>query len=201
MPEALAIRTCPCCGMAQHLPSVPVRMRAVCVRCHTPLRPRSTRAASNTRAGAIALAALVLYPLAVSLPMLEVQKLGHRSESSILDGIVALMADGQVIVGLIILLCSVIIPLTKLISLLTLSMGGLGMHRHHQAMTYRLIEWTGRWGMLDVVLVSILVALIKLGSSMEVKPGPAALAFTLCVVLSLLATACFDPHSLWEDER
>jgi paraquat-inducible protein A len=201
MSEAVTIRTCACCGLVQHVPPVPVNMRAMCGRCQTPFRLRAGRSQSNSRTAAIALAALIIYPFAVSLPMLEIQKLGHRNQSSILDGIVTLLADGQLIVGLIVLLCSVVIPLTKLISLLGLSAGGLGLQSHHQALTYRLIEFTGRWGMLDVLLVAVLVAILKLGNVMNVTPGPAALAFSVCVVLSLIATACFDPHTLWEDDN
>ena len=74
------------------------------------------------------------------------------------------------------------------------------MAHHHRALTYRLVEWTGRWGMLDVLLVAILVAALKLGDVMDVTPGPAAAAFAVCVVLSLLATALFDPRSVWETQ-
>jgi paraquat-inducible protein A len=173
-------------------------MRAVCARCGTSLLGRTRLLRSNNRAGAVAIAALALYPLAVTLPMLKVERLGFTSESSILEGIAALFAGGHLVVGLIVLLCSVIFPLGKLVALLTLSMGSSRMAHHHKAFTYHLVEWTGRWGMLDVLLVAVLVAVLKLGNLMEVTPGPAALAFSLCVVLSLLATACFDPHALWE---
>lgn len=200
MSQAISIRTCSCCGLAQTLPPIPPRMKAACSRCGTALHRPGASLRSNNRTAAVALAALILYPLAISLPILKVQSLGHHTESSILDGTVNLLADGQLVVGLIILLCSVVIPLSKLISLLVLSVGGLGLRTHHRAWTYRLIEWTGRWGMLDVLLVAILVALLKLGDTMDVTPGPAAAAFTVCVVLSLIATACFDPHSLWEAE-
>ena len=69
-----------------------------------------------------------------------------------------------------------------------------------RAGTYRLVEWTGRWGMLDVLLVTMLVAVLKLRDLVEVTPGPAAIAFTAMVVLSLLASAAFDPHRLWETD-
>jgi len=68
-------------------------------------------------------------------------------------------------------------------------------------MTYRLVEWTGRWGMLDVLLVAILVAVLKLGDLMTVSAGPGLLAFTACVTLSLFAAASFDPHGLWDTEQ
>ena len=74
------------------------------------------------------------------------------------------------------------------------------MRHHHRALTYQLVELTGRWGMLDVLRVALLVAVLKLGDFVEVSAGPGALAFGTCVVLSLLASASFDPHSLWESE-
>ena len=73
--------------------------------------------------------------------------------------------------------------------------GTLGDER--RALTYHLVEWTGRWGMLDVLLVALLVAVLKLGELVQLSAGPAALAFTGCVLLNLLASASFDPHALW----
>jgi len=183
----------------QTVPAIPTGMKALCARCHASLRP-SSRAAwrSNSRTAAIALAALILYPLAVSLPMLTVQQFGHQSQTSILGGVTALLAQGQVVVGIIVLLCSIVFPLGKLIALLVLTGGGMGLAHHHKAFTYRLLEWTGRWGMMDVLLVAILVAILKLGNLMDVTPGPAAAAFAACVILSLLAAASFDPHGMWE---
>jgi len=198
MPSAL--RTCSCCGLAQTLPPVPAGMRAACARCDSNLRKASRHARSNSRAAAIAVAALILYPLAVTMPILKVARMGHHTESSILSGITTLLADGEILVGLIVLLCSVVFPLFKLISLLMLSSGAARawLAHRHRALTYHLIEWTGRWGMLDVLLVAILVAALKLGDMVEVHAGPAAAAFAACVTLSLIATACFDPHQLWE---
>ena len=197
-----AIHTCSCCGLAQNVPEIAPGMRASCARCHTSIRACRLIARSNSRTAAFALAALILYPLAVTLPVLKVQQMGHHTESSILEGISTLMAEGQIIVGVVVLLCSVVFPLTKLAALLTLSLGGASMitAHHHKAWVYHLVEWTGRWGMLDVLLVAILVAALKLGNMVEVTAGPGAVAFCATVLLSLTATACFDPHSLWESE-
>ena len=79
--------------------------------------------------------------------------------------------------------------------------GRFSLRHHHRALTYHLIEWTGRWGMLDVLLVAVLVALVKLGDLMQISAGPGATAFATVVILSLLASACFDPHSLWSSDE
>ena len=94
-----------------------------------------------------------------------------------------------------------IIPLTKLVALLILAGGGRTLGDEHRALTYHLVEWTGRWGMLDVLLVAMLVAALKLGDIVNVTPGPGVIAFAAVVLMSLLAAASFDPHSLWKIPR
>src|SRR5690606_1158979 len=119
----------------QQVPDAPAGMRACCARCGCGLRRRSAVRRSNQLAGAFALAALILYPLAVTLPMIRVEQFGWHNESSILTGTAALIASGHVIVGLVVLVCSVVLPLGKLISMLVLVAGGVLMRREHKALT------------------------------------------------------------------
>ncbi|MHC4948368.1 MAG: paraquat-inducible protein A [Planctomycetota bacterium] len=200
-PDAIPARlaSCPCCGLVQTVPApVPPGRQVRCGRCRSRLRPRVSHARRNEHTAAVALAALLLYPPAIGLPMLRIEQFGHGHEAGILEGVATLLAGGHLVVGIVVLLCSVVLPLGKLLSLLILSAGGLGLRREHRALTYKVVEWTGRWGMLDVLLVALLVATLKLGDMVTVTAGPAAFAFTAVVVLSLLASACFDPHALWE---
>lgn len=162
----------------------------------TAAHPRAT-----TRAAAFALAALLLYPVAMTTPIMTLTQLGHAREATIWSGMVSLLAEGQIAVGLIVLFCSVIAPLFKLGAIFTLAAGELLLPSRHRAVTYRLVEFLGRWGMLDVVLIAVLVAAVKLGELAKVTPGPGLLAFSAVVVLSLLASAFFDPHALWESRE
>ena len=191
------LATCPCCGMIQNVPDLAPGQKATCARCHTCVRRARGLGKSNSRTAALATAALIIYPIAVGIPMLRIEKFGHYNETGIIEGTITLLTNGHVVIGLIVLLCSVIFPLGKLAGLLMLSTGKFLKHTRHRAMTYRLVEWTGRWGMLDVLLVAILVAALKLGDMVDVTAGPAAIAFTVVVVLSLLSAASFDPHALW----
>jgi len=175
-------------------------MRVCCARCESALRRRSAALRSNSRTAAVALAALIIYPFAVSLPMLRVERFGHQHDASILEGVATLLGSGHLLVGVVVLLCSIVLPLGKMCGLLVLSARGGMLRQRHRAFTYHIVEWTGRWGMLDVLLVALLVAILKIGDVVEVTARPAAIAFTLCVILSLLATACFDPHSLWHED-
>ena len=192
--------SCNCCGLTQHVPATARSQRAICVRCESTLRVIRPGSASATTA--IALAALILYPVAVTLPMLHITQFGHSSETSILKGVATLLSGNQWPVGIVVLLCSIIFPVGKLVALLALTTRALHpLAARHKAFVYRLVEFTGRWGMLDVLLVAVLVAALKLGNMMNVQPGPAAAAFTLCVILSLIASATFNPRQIWTTER
>jgi len=197
--EAHPLRSCPHCGLIQKVPPVSPGLRACCFRCEGGLGTGPRRWVSNSRTAAIATAALVLFPLAVTLPMIRIEKFGHTHESGLIEGVTVLLSRGELVVGIIVLTCSVILPVLKLAAMLVLSTGRF-LRLRHRALTYRIVEWTGRWGMLDVLLVAILVAVLKLGDMVEVSVGPGLLAFTSCVGLSLVAAALFDPHSLWEPQ-
>lgn len=197
---AETLRACGCCGLLQRVPEVPENAVVRCVRCRTEIPVPGQRAYGNQRTAALALGALVLYPLAITLPILEIEKFGHHQESSIVQGTISLLSGGQWLLGLVVLTCSLVFPLGKLLALLVLSAGGKSLGQEHRAFTYHLVEWTGRWGMLDVLLVAVLVAALKLGDLVEVHAGLGALLFSVTVVLSLLASASFEPHLLWHDE-
>ena len=171
---------------------------AVCQRCRAALSLPSPRRSASTVV-ALCLAALVLYPFAILLPVISIDEMGHTNTSTVWSGMVSLFASGQLLVGAVVLLGSVVAPLGKLGAMLTLCLGDLVLHRRRQALTYRAVEWLGRWGMLDVLLVATLVAAVKLGDWVDVHPGPGVLAFTAVVVLSMLASAAFDPKSIWQD--
>jgi uncharacterized paraquat-inducible protein A len=167
------------------------------VRCGATIR-RGAHPRSAPRAAAFALGALLLYPLAVGLPIMTLEELGHTRETTVWAGMVSLLRNGEVLVGLVVLFCSVIAPLFKLVAILALCAGEMLLPARHRAITYRLVEFLGRWGMLDVVLIAVLVAAVKLGDLVEVSPGPGLAAFAAVVILSLISSACFDPHGLWE---
>lgn len=194
------LRACPACSLTQRVPPrTQKRTRICCARCGATLRTHRDFMRHDSLTASLALAALILYPVAITMPILRVQQLGNANTTSIIDGVITLLADGEIFVGLVVLMCSIILPLGKLLSLLAMSLMGQRLAHSHRAITHRVIDFTGRWGMLDVLAVAVLVAALKLGNVMDVTPGPAAFTFALCVLLSLLATATFDPHSIWED--
>ena len=154
----------------------------------------------NALCAAFAIAALLIYPLGISLPVTQLERLGHMNETSIWAGSISLMTHGHLFLGIVVVFCSVVIPLVKLLGLLLLCMPPASFERKHQAMLYHLVELAGRWGMIDVLLVALIIAAVKLGDMVEVTPGPGVVAFGLCVLLSLLASAGFNPHAIWKKQ-
>lgn len=210
LPETVATKACRWCGFLQAVPphsSLSPGENARCARCGAVIdHVGDTR--TLDRAAAFALAALVMYPAAMILPVLEIRKLGHTRSSTIWSGTVELLAEGQMFVGVVVFLCSVVIPLVKIFGILWLwhtvrgrDGGFIRISPHTRALAFRAIDWIGRWGMLDVLLVAVLVAAVKLGDWMDVAPGPGVAAYAAVVIFSLLASATFNPHALWEDQH
>lgn len=112
-------------------------------------------------------------------------------------GVLELFHEREWFVGTVVLLFSIVLPLVKLILLIELSVLGV-FHRRHKAMTYRTVEIVGKWSMLDVLLLAFIVMWVKMGDLVQFHFGPAVIAFTLCVAMSMIASISFDPHAIWD---
>jgi paraquat-inducible protein A len=191
------LRGCPCCAHVQRLPGLAPGEVACCVHCGLVLADTHPCGRRNAQAWHAAVAALVLFPVAVSQPILRIERLGRAHESSVWAGSLGLVSDGKLALGLLVFACSIVLPLVKLLALVVLLRRPHALPPPARARAWRALELVGRFGMLDVLLVSVLVAWLELGSWVTVESGPAALAFACCVGFSLLASAWFDPHALW----
>lgn len=174
-----------------------------CPACHARLKvaDHDGNELVRQRTAALALAALVLYPAAVTLPVLSIRQLGHAHETGVLGGIADLLSDGSLLLGLLVLLCSVLVPLVKLLGLLLLCTRRIEVSARHRGRLWSVIEWTGRWGMLDVLLVAAVVAMVKVGEVVDIQPGPGVALFTAVVMLSLASAMAFDPRAMWVRQR
>jgi paraquat-inducible protein A len=70
--------------------------------------------------------------------------------------------------------------------------------QEQRAKLYRLVEFVGRWSMLDVYVVAVIVALVQLKALATIEPGPGAIAFGAVVVLTMFAAMAFDPRLIWD---
>lgn len=190
---------CRVCDQLQNLPPQPAGQEALCVRCHSVLSKRMS--GSRSRTAALSLAALILYFPANYYPILKMDYMGVYSENTIWEGCVTLFKDGMWVVAAVVFVASIVFPLLKLLGLFFLTIGPRRDDlRHDRTIMFKLITFIGPWAMLDVFLLAILVALVKLGKFATVVAGPGLTAFAGVVVLTILASSSFDPRLIWDEE-
>jgi paraquat-inducible protein A len=193
------ILACDTCGLTQRLDELQPGMTAECLRCGSSIISRPAGGAQTT--AALTIAALVLYVPANVYPILQMNLYGAYSENTIWDGVVSLMRYNEYLVAAIVFLASIVVPLFKLLGLLFLVASvRWNRGRRLRARIYQFIEAIGPWAMLDVFLLAILVALVKLGDLARVIPGPGLVAFTGVVIFTMLASQSFDPKLIWNRE-
>src|SRR3989440_4307644 len=195
------ILACDTCGLAQLVADLPPGTSAECIRCGSTVMERPAGGADITLA--LTIAALVLYVPANIYPILRMNLYGTYSENTIWDGVVSLMQYNEYFVAAIVFLASIVVPMIKLLGLLFLVASvrwGRGRRLRARTQIYKFIEAIGPWAMLDVFLLAVLVALVKLGDLGRVIPGPGLLAFTCVVVLTMLASQSFDTKLVWNKQ-
>lgn len=188
------LAACEVCG---HL--APLADHAACPRCQAPLHLRKPD--SLARSWALMLAAYVLYLPANLLPIMETRSPFGTQRDTIMSGVVVLWDTGSWVLALVVFCASIVLPMLKLFSLTYLLLSVHFHSRHHtrqRARLYRLLELIGRWSMLDIYVVTLLVALVQVQALAIIAPGPGAVAFGAVVVLSMLATMAFDPRLIWD---
>ena len=150
---------------------------------------------------ALVIAAAICYIPANVLPVLTTTTLGSTDSDTIMGGVVFLYTSGSWPLALIVLIASVMIPLGKLVALayllITVQRGSLANNRERTRL-YRMVEFIGRWSMLDVFVDTFTVALVQLQPLMSVEPGPGVLFFVAVVVLTMIAAESFDPRLIWD---
>jgi paraquat-inducible protein A len=172
---------------------------ASCPRCGTSLHPRKPNSLSRT--SALVLTAAILYVPANVYPVMTVVSFGKGSPDTILSGIKEFIHAGMWPLALLVFFASITVPVLKLIGLsfLILSVRRKSRWRlRDRTVLYRIIEAVGRWSMIDVFMISILVALVKLGSIATIEPGVGATSFAGVVVVTMIASICFDPRLMWD---
>ena len=192
------VLSCNTCGLRQLVEPLPPGASAECVRCGSFLVSGARGSLHAT--AAFAVAALILYVPANVYPIMRMHFYGAYSESTVWDGVVSLAQHNQWFVAAVVFLASIAIPLLKLSVLLYLVAGtklGFGRRLRTRVRIYRFVDAIGPWAMLDVFLLAVLVALVKLGTIATILPGPGLVAFASVVVFTMLASASFDPKLIW----
>lgn len=173
--------------------------RHYCPRCGATLHLRIDNSLQRTLA--LLATAAILYIPANVYPIMITEQLGDTEVSTILGGVVLLIKLGSLPVAAVIFIASVIVPLAKLAAMFYLvwSVANRSDYGHRQrTRMFRVAELIGKWSMVDVFVVTILVALVHLSGLMVIRPGIAAYSFAGVVILTMLAAECFDPRLMWD---
>lgn len=171
-----------------------------CMRCGARVHARHPDSLGRT--WALLLTAAILYIPANLLPIMTVSSLGKGEPDTIMSGVITLVHMGSLPVALVVFVASILVPTFKLVGLALLL---ISVQRHQplsarqRIIMFRFIEWIGRWSMLDIFVIAILVAVVNFGTLARVEPNLGAVAFATVVILTMLAAVTFDPRLIWDN--
>jgi paraquat-inducible protein A len=172
---------------------------AWCPRCGDLLHFRKPDSVSRT--WAFLIASVILYIPANVLPVMKTSSIFGSQNDTIMSGVVYLWVSGSWPLAVIVFIASVVVPMAKIIALAFLN-ASVQMRSTWQpeqrTRLYRLVELVGRWSMLDIYVIAILVALVQLKAIATIQAGPAAIAFATVVVFTMIAALTFDPRLIWD---
>ena len=177
----------------------PEVMEPVCARCGTALHAR--KPASLARSWAYLIAAAILYVPANLLPVMDSAKLTIVQTDTIWSGVVYLWTTGSWVLSAIVFIASIVIPAVKILSLgwlLIAAQARSARNTLRRAKLYRATAYIGRWSMVDIFVGATLVGLVQFGPLASIVPGPGAIFFAAVVMLTMLASASFDPRLTWD---
>lgn len=194
------IVSCDTCGLLQQMETVPVKAQVSCSRCGFIIHGRKPDSRSRTMA--LALAALILYFPANLFPIVKTEFWGMQQKTTIFQGISGLFKQGNYLVGCLVFTTSILTPALKILGLIFLCVT-LSWSRWQKFRTwiYKIIQIVDPWNMLEVTMLSILVAVAELGQVATVHPGAGVFSFAAVVVLTISATVTFDPRLIWDAGR
>ena len=194
-----SLLSCHTCQFLGRVPPGYTGHNAYCPVCGAAMHQRKTH--SITRTWALLLAAIILYIPANVFPVMTITYLGKSESDTIVSGVRTLIESGMWPLAVIVFFASVTVPVVKLVvlSYLLLSIQYRSLWRpKDRTRLYRLTEAVGRWSMVDIFVVAILIALVRIGNLATIEPGIGATAFGAVVVTTMFAAMTFDPRLIWD---
>ncbi|WP_397449846.1 paraquat-inducible protein A [Pseudomonas sp. NA-150] len=171
-----------------------------CSRCGAQVHARSPN--SMARTWALLVTAAILYIPANVLPIMTVSSLGQGDPSTIMSGVIQLIQHGMLPIAAVVFVASILVPTFKLVGLGLLLFSvqrRQPLSARQRMVMYRFIEFIGRWSMLDIFVIAILVAVVNFGRLASVEANLGAVAFASVVILTMLAAVTFDPRLIWDN--
>ena len=188
-----ALVPCHACGRLE-----PARV-SHCSRCRAHIHARKPD--SVLRTWALLITAAILYVPANCLPVMRVVSMGQEQSDTIMGGIIYFLKTGSWPLALLIFFASIVVPLLKLgiLTFLQITVRRRSQWRpSFRTRLYRLTELIGRWSMVDIFAVTLMVAMVEMGALASIEPGPGAMAFAAVVMTTMLASYSFDPRLIWD---
>ena len=189
------LRSCRCCTAV--LPSDTLE----CPRCGVHGHVRRKHSLQWTLA--LLVTSILLYIPANLMPIMITEALGNKITSTIMAGVILLWSDGSYPVALVIFIASIMVPTLKMMAI-----GWLCWHANERGSNrddsdkmhkiYEVVEFVGRWSMIDVFVIAVLSALVRMGQLMSIYPASGAVLFALVVILTMFAAMTFDPRLTWD---
>ena len=192
---------CPACHQIVRV-SVPERRIAICPRCGSRVHPRKPDSIQQT--WALVIASIVFYIPANLLPMMHVETFAGTQSDTIISGVIYFVNSGSYLIAFVIFVASIIVPVVKIIILIYLLVSSQRrscLYSKQRKKLYRLTELVGRWSMVDVYVVGIMVALVHFGGLSQIEAGPGANFFLLVVIVTMFAAMKFDPRLIWDTKE
>jgi len=187
------LRSCHCC-----MAILPVDQKQ-CGRCDTSGHARRKNSLQWTMA--LLITSIFLYIPANLLPIMITQVLGTPMPSTIMAGVVLLWSEGSYPVAMVILIASIMVPTLKMIAIGWFcwdANSNKEIDRERLHVIYEVVEFVGRWSMIDVFVIAVLSALVRMGQLMSIYPDIGALLFASVVILTMFAAMTFDPRLIWD---
>ena len=193
----LGYLTCHACGLLHRASGHAHGL--FCTRCGAALHTRKRD--SVGRAWALLIAAYVLIVPANVLPVMVSGSLFGSESDTIMSGVAFLWSDGSWLLAAILFIASIAVPFAKLLAMTFLLVSvqrRSTLAPEQRTRLYRVLEFVGRWSMIDIYVAAILTALVQFGGLMSIQAGPGAIAFGSVVVLTMFAAESFDPRLIWD---
>lgn len=185
------------CDLVHSIPPMPTRAAACCVRCGAVLFRNKPDSIDRTLAWTIA--GLVLYCVAVSFPFLAMKSGSIVQETSLLSGVRNLYQQDETILAILVLLTCILIPLIQMLGLLYVFIPmKLNFRVKYAVPAFRLFQHVKPWSMMEIYMLGILIAMVKLGKMATIVPGLAVIAFGLLIFVLNFAITAVDTHMVWE---
>jgi paraquat-inducible protein A len=185
------------CDLLMRKPKLAHGEKAVCPRCGYELYAHRYNVVH--RSFALVIAALLLYVPANFLPIMQLNLLGQSSQDTVWSGVVGLFNTGMQGVAVIVFLCSMGIPLLKLLCQLTVLLSiHFDVGRSYGLLLYRIYHHLRDWGMLEVYLMGVLVAIVKLADMAAMTIGLGLACFVALLLVQVWLEVVMSPHQVWQ---